>query len=249
MNEPAAVELRSVTRTFAGGRRALDDVSFSVAEGALLALVGTSGSGKTTALRSINRLVTPDSGTVLVGGVDVSTIDPVKLRRGIGYVIQDVGLLPHLSVGDNVDLVPSLLDWPLEKRRARRRELLDLVGLPAAEFETRRPAELSGGQRQRVGIARALGADPPLVLMDEPFSAVDALTRRRLQDEFAALRRRLRKTVVLVTHDLPEAFRLADLVAVMDAGRLLQLGTPQEVRERPAPGFVADLVNAALDRS
>ncbi len=245
--EPAAVELREVSKSFAAGRRALDRVSFGVAEGTLLALVGTSGSGKTSALRTINRLVAPDSGVVTVFGEEVSAVDPVALRRRIGYVIQDVGLFPHLTIGANVDLVPSLLGWSEERRSARRRELLDLVGLSPAEFESRRPSELSGGQRQRVGIARALAADPPLLLMDEPFSALDALTRRRLQADFSALRSRLGKTVVLVTHDLPEAFRLADTVAVMDAGRVLQIGTPREIRQSPAPGLVSDLVACALD--
>ena len=247
MDARPAVELRNVTKSFVAGRRALDDVSFVVPQGKLLALVGTSGSGKTTALRSINRLVVPDSGSVLVGGTDVSTVDSVGLRRGIGYVIQEVGLFPHLTVGANVDLVPSLLGWPEARRVERRRELLDLVGLPAAEYESRRPSELSGGQRQRVGIARALAADPPVLLMDEPFSALDALTRRRLQDEFRELRYRLGKTVVLVTHDLAEAFRLADEVGVMDEGRLVQLGTPAQIRDSPAPGFVADLVSVATD--
>jgi osmoprotectant transport system ATP-binding protein len=247
VDRTAAVELRNVTKSYAPGRRALDGVSIAVEEGTLLALVGTSGSGKTTALRSINRLVSPDSGQVFVANVNVATADPVELRRRIGYVIQEVGLFPHLTIGANVELVPSLLGWPAQRRTERRRELLQLVGLPAADYEHRFPAELSGGERQRVGLARALAADPPLLLMDEPFSAVDALTRRRLQDEFRDLRSRLRKTVVLVTHDLPEAFRLADRVAVMDQGRLLQHGTPREIRDSPEPGFVAALVAAALD--
>jgi osmoprotectant transport system ATP-binding protein len=241
-----AVELRDVHKRFASGAAALDGVSLEVPEGCTLVLLGTSGSGKTTALKTVNRLVTADAGRVSVLGQDVGRWDPIALRRRIGYVIQEAGLLPHHTVAANVSLVPRLLGWSEEKRGRRADELLALVGLPPDRFATLRPAQLSGGERQRVGIARALAADPPLLLMDEPFGALDPLTRRRLQDEFRALQRRLGKTVLLVTHDVPEALRLGDAIAVMHAGRVVQQGTPDEIRERPRPGFVSDFVAAAL---
>jgi len=242
----AAVELRGVRKRYPGGALALDGVSLSVPQGRVLVLLGTSGSGKTTALKTVNRLVEPDGGHVTVLGRDVMDWDPIALRRGIGYVIQEAGLLPHMTVAGNVALVPLLLGWPEDRRQARVRELLALVGLPADRYATALPAALSGGERQRVGLARALAADPPVLLMDEPFGALDPLTRRRLQDEFRELQGRLGKTVVLVTHDVPEALRLADEVAVMDAGRVLQRGTPHEIRQSPQAGFVHDFVAAAL---
>ena len=241
-----AVSLADVRKRHPGGVTALDGVSLSVEEGRVLVLLGTSGSGKTTTLKTINRMVEPDSGAVSVFGEDVSRLEPVGLRRRIGWVIQEVGLLPHLSVSENAALVPRLLDWERERRESRARMLLALVGLPPDRFGDLLPAQLSGGERQRVGIARALGADPPLLLMDEPFGALDPLTRRRLQDEFREIQARLGKTVVLVTHDVAEALRLADEIAVMDAGRVLQRATPRELREAPLPGFVKDFVSAAI---
>jgi osmoprotectant transport system ATP-binding protein len=221
-------------------------VSFEVEAGSVLVLLGTSGSGKTSALKTINGLVVPDSGSVSALGVDVGRADKVELRRRIGYVIQEAGLLPHLTVADNVGLVPELLGWPPQRRHHRTREMLGLVRLDPDRFARLRPAQLSGGERQRVGIARALAADPPLLLMDEPFGALDPLTRRRIQEEFRELQDRLGKTVVLVTHDVPEALRLADEVAVMDKGLIAQRGRPREIRDSPAPGFVRDFVEAAL---
>jgi osmoprotectant transport system ATP-binding protein len=241
-----ALELQDVSKRYPNGALALDRVSFSVEEGRVLVLVGTSGSGKTTALKTINRLIEPDAGKILVLGRDVMLWDPIALRRNIGYVIQEAGLLPHMSVADNVGLVPLLLSWEPARRLARSRELLSLVGLEPDRFMSLSPSELSGGQRQRVGLARALAADPPLLLMDEPFGALDPLTRRRLQDEFRELQGRLGKSVVLVTHDLPEALRLAHEVAVMDCGLLLQRGTPREILQAPREGFVKDFVTAAL---
>jgi len=241
----SAVSLEDVRKRYPEAV-ALDGVSLDVPEGRVLVLLGTSGSGKTTALKTINRLVEPDSGRATVLGRDVKSWDPIELRRRIGYVIQEAGLFPHLTVGDNVAMVPRLLRWPEAKREARVRELLALVRLDPDRFSTLRPRQLSGGERQRVGLARALAADPPLLLMDEPFGALDPLTRRRLQDEFKDLQGRLGKTVVLVTHDVPEALRLGDEVAVMDAGRVLQRGTPREVQGAPAPGFVRDFLAAAL---
>jgi osmoprotectant transport system ATP-binding protein len=241
-----AVALRAVEKRYASGAMALRGLSFEVESGRVMVLLGTSGSGKTTALKTINGLVRPDSGSVSALGHDLTTTDTIALRRRIGYVIQEAGLLPHLTIADNVGLVPELLGWPEERRRARTREMLDLVRLDPDRFAALRPAQLSGGERQRVGIARALAADPPLLLMDEPFGALDPLTRRRIEDEFRELQARLGKTVVLVTHDVPEALRLADEVAVMDAGRIAQRGRPREIREAPAPGFVRDFVRAAL---
>ena len=206
-----------------------------------MALIGPSGSGKTTALRLVNRLIAPDAGEVRVGGRDVAAEEPVALRRRIGYVIQEGGLLPHWDVLRNVSIVPRLLGWSEERRRARAAEVLSMVGLPAAEFGGRRPAELSGGQRQRVGVARALAADPAVLLMDEPFGALDPIARRALQKEFLTWKGRLRKAVLFVTHDIPEAFRIADRVAVLRGGRVLQVGTPREIVESPADVFVREL--------
>jgi osmoprotectant transport system ATP-binding protein len=241
-----AVELVDVRKRYPSGVDALDGVSFTVEEGRVLVLLGRSGSGKTTALKTINALVRTDSGRISVLGEDLARWDPIALRRRTGYVIQEAGLLPHLTVAENVALVPRLLGWPRERQEERTRELLTLVGLDAARFPALRPAQLSGGERQRVGLARALAADPPLILMDEPFGALDPLTRRRIQDEFHDLQSRLGKTVILVTHDVPEALRLGDEVGVMDGGRLLQRGSPREIREEPQPGFVRDFVTAAL---
>jgi osmoprotectant transport system ATP-binding protein len=233
------IEFRSVSKVYSNGHVALRDVSLTADAGMTLALLGPSGCGKTTTLKLINRLVEPTSGTVIVNGRDVSQLDPVNLRRGIGYVVQDAGLFPHLTALANVETVPRLLGWPYERRRERARELFGLIGLDFGRHADLFPLQLSGGQRQRIGLARALAADPPLILMDEPFGALDPLTRRRLQDEFLSLKERLRKTVVLVTHDVDEAFRLADRVAVLSEGEVVQIGTPGEVRRAPASPFVA----------
>ncbi|HEY7821128.1 MAG TPA: ATP-binding cassette domain-containing protein [Vicinamibacteria bacterium] len=223
-------------------RPVLDRVSLRVDPGETLVLLGSSGAGKTTALRTINRLVEPDEGEVEVEGRDVRTWDPIRLRRRTGYVIQDVGLFPHLTVAENIELIPKLEGVPPELRGERVRELLGLVGLPPERFSRLKPRELSGGERQRVGVARALAADPPLLLMDEPFGALDAVNRRRIQDEFLEMKHKLRKTILIVTHDVPEALKLGDRIGVMNAGRLLQIGPPAEILERPADDFVAELV-------
>ena len=202
------------------GRAVLDDLNLSVAAGESVAIVGRSGEGKSTLLKLINRLLLPQAGSVRVDGRDTRDWDPIALRRRTGYVLQEIGLFPHLTIEDNVALVPRLEGWPEEKRRARAHELLELVGLPPASFATRWPRELSGGQRQRVGVARALAVDPPLVLMDEPFGALDAITRQELRAEFQRIRRHLRQTVVFVTHDNDEAFALGDRVGVLENGRL-----------------------------
>lgn len=243
MPEPApTLEVAGVVKTYADGTAALAGVSLQVQPAETVALVGESGSGKTTLLRLFNRMVEPSAGTVRVEGKSVTDLDPIALRRRIGYVPQDGGLIPHWRVERNVDLVPRLLGWSAERRKARIQEMLELVGLSPGSHAARYPAELSGGQRQRVALARALAADPPVVLLDEPFGALDALTRLELHRQFLELRKTLGKTLVLVTHDLAEAFRLADRIGVMRAGRLLQLGPPRELVERPADDYVKALL-------
>jgi len=226
-------------------RVVLDDISLSIARGEALALVGRSGAGKTTLLKLINRLVLPHAGAVLVDGRDTREWDPIELRRRTGYVLQEVGLFPHLTIEDNVTLVPRLEGWPESRRRARALELLDLVGLPPAEFAKRWPRELSGGQRQRVGVARALAVDPPVLLMDEPFGALDPMTRVELRQEFQRIQRHLRQTVVLVTHDMAEAFALGDRVGVLDGGRLIACDTPERIARATDPNVRQFLVTCA----
>ena len=239
------IRYEEATKRYGDGPPALDRLSLEVPAGETCVLVGPSGGGKTTALKMVNRLVEPTSGRVLIDGRDVAAADPVELRRGIGYVIQQVGLFPHLDVAANVATVPRLLGWDRRRIDSRVDDLLELVGLDPTIYRHRRPDELSGGQRQRVGVARALAADPPILLMDEPFGAVDPVTRARLQDEFLRLQRQLRRTVVLVTHDIDEALRLGDRLAVLaTGGRLEQYGTPADVLARPATPFVGDFVGA-----
>ncbi len=221
------IELGSLAKSWDGGASwAVRDLSLAVERGEWLSLLGESGSGKTTTLKMVNRLVEPSAGTIRVDGRDVLAQDPVLLRRSIGYVFQGIGLFPHWTVAQNVGVVPRLLGWDEERVRARERELLELVRLPFGEYAGRRPRELSGGQRQRVGVARALAAEPPVLLMDEPFGALDPLTRDALGEETRALQQRLGVTVVLVTHDVTEALLLSDRIAVLHAGSLLALGTP-----------------------
>ena len=225
-----------------GDAVAVEHLSLRVERGELLVLVGGSGSGKTTTLKLINRLVEPTSGKVQIGGIDHRTLAGHELRRRIGYCFQQVGLFPHLSVAENVGIVPGLLGWRARDVALRVDELLDLVGLPPGEFRARRPDELSGGQAQRVGLARALAARPELLLLDEPFGALDPVTRERLQAWFAGLRRELGTTAIFVTHDVVEALLLGDRIAVLQAGRLLQVGTPDELLARPADAVVAELL-------
>jgi osmoprotectant transport system ATP-binding protein len=219
-----------------GEQRVLGPLDLAVQAGETVVLLGESGAGKTTALRLVNALLSPTAGAVHVLGRRTSEWDVVRLRRSVGYVIQDVGLFPHLTVAGNVGLVPRLEDWPRDRTERRVGELLELVGLPPGEFAARRPHELSGGQRQRVGVARALAADPPILLCDEPFGAVDPVTRAELQREFTALTTRLGTTVLFVTHDVREALRLGDRVALLDVGRLTFLGTPAGFRSSGDPG-------------
>ena len=224
-------------------RGAVEALSFTVPAGEICVLVGPSGCGKTTSLKMVNRLIEPTSGTILIDGRDVLAEDPVALRRGIGYVIQQVGLFPHQTIAENIATVPKLLGWDAGRTGARVAELIDVVGLDPA-YAVRYPAQLSGGERQRVGVARALAAEPPLMLMDEPFGAVDPIVRERLQDEFLRLHRQLGMTVVFVTHDIDEAIKMGDQVAVMRAGTLVQYAPPAELLAEPADEFVARFVGA-----
>ncbi|MEU2491323.1 betaine/proline/choline family ABC transporter ATP-binding protein [Streptomyces sp. NPDC007883] len=238
------IRFEEVGKVYPDGTTAVDGLSFEVAEGELVTLVGPSGCGKTTTMMMVNRLIEPTSGRILVGGEDISRVDPVRLRRRIGYVIQQVGLFPHRTVLDNTATVPSLLGWRKRRARARAAELLDLVGLDPKTFGDRYPQQLSGGQRQRVGVARALAADPPVLLMDEPFGAVDPVVRERLQNEFLNLQAAVRKTVLLVTHDIEEAVRMGDRIAVYGQGRIEQFDTPGAVLGTPATDYVARFVGA-----
>ena len=241
--EHAALELRHVTKVFPGAARAaVDDLSLVVPTGELVVLVGPSGCGKTTTLRMLNRLEEPTSGEILVHGVDARTIPVHELRRGIGYVIQSVGLFPHRTVEQNMSTVPGLLGWDKDRIRARVDELVELVDLDP-DLLGRYPAELSGGQQQRVGVARALAADPPILLMDEPYSAVDPIVRGHLQDELVELHRRVGTTIVFVTHDVDEAIKLGDRIAMLEAeGRLAQYAPPSELLARPSSTFVAEFL-------
>lgn len=236
------IELEHVNKSFDGGKTfAVRDVSFTVAEGETVVLLGSSGCGKTTTLKMINRLVDATDGAIRVDGRDIRERDPVELRRSIGYVFQGIGLLPHMTVVDNAAIVLRLLGQPRAQRRKRACELLEMVELPAADYAHRYPHELSGGQRQRVGVARALAADPAYLLMDEPFGALDALTRDTLQQEVLRLKDKLGKTIIFVTHDILEALNLADRIAVMHEGNLEQIGTIEQLATEPASDFVRDL--------
>jgi osmoprotectant transport system ATP-binding protein len=249
MSSAERVVFEHVTKRYpgtgAGNPGAVEDLSLEVPPGAVCVLVGPSGCGKTTSLKMVNRLIEPTSGRILIGDTDVARRDVIELRRGIGYVIQQVGLFPHQTVGENVATVPRLLGWDEARRRARADELLDLVGLDPGRYADRYPAALSGGERQRVGVARALAADPPVLLMDEPFGAVDPIVRERLQNELLRLQEQLAKTILFVTHDIDEAIKMGDLVAVMEVGgRLAQFATPSEILANPASDFVARFVGA-----
>ena len=236
------IRLRQVSKSFDGGHsHAVKDLSLQVEQGETLVILGSSGCGKTTTLKMINRLIEPTSGTIEVDGRDITLQDPVELRRRIGYVFQGIGLFPHMTVEQNIEVVPRLLGWPTKKRKDRAHELLDRVGLPSREFSGRFPDELSGGQQQRVGVARALAADPAYLLMDEPFGALDALSRELLQQELLALVGQLKKTTVFVTHDIFEALLLGDRILILHQGKMEQIGKKQEILSAPATPFVRDL--------
>jgi osmoprotectant transport system ATP-binding protein len=249
MSQAEPVAFDHVTKRYPGTASsqggAVENLSLEVPAGKICVLVGPSGCGKTTSLKMVNRLVEPTSGTVLVGDVDVMTRDVIELRREIGYVIQQVGLFPHQTIADNVVTVPRLMSWTKARQRERAEDLLSLVGLDPATYRDRYPSQLSGGERQRVGVARALAADPPILLMDEPFGAVDPIVRERLQNELLRLQEDLAKTILFVTHDIDEAIKMGDLVAVMQVGgHLAQFGPPGEILANPASEFVARFVGA-----
>ncbi|MEO6796244.1 MAG: ATP-binding cassette domain-containing protein [Candidatus Dormibacter sp.] len=236
------IRLERVTKRYGGTHVAVHDLSIEFPTGELTMLVGPSGCGKTTTLKMINRLIEPTEGRIFLDDQDVTHIDPVALRLRMGYVIQNVGLFPHLTIAENVGTVPRLLGWEKAKIRSRVDELLDLVGLNPRQYRRRYPHQLSGGQRQRVGVARALGIDPPVLLMDEPFGAIDRIARERLQNEFLRIQREVRKTVVFVTHDIDEAIKLGDRIAIMNQGRLEQYDTPAAILAKPASDLVVDLL-------
>lgn len=235
------IVFKSVSKVY-GEQTAVASLSLEVAEGECVALVGESGSGKTTTLKMINRLVEPTAGEIYLSGESNQTLDPVELRRSIGYVFQGIGLFPHMTIAQNIGIVPSLKNWSKDQIQSRVEELLDQVGMPPAEFKGRRPSELSGGQQQRVGLARALAASPKLVLMDEPFGALDPLTRGRLQHQYSDLHQELGLTTILVTHDIVEAIQMADRIGVMKEGQLLQVAPVRELVEEPADDYVEQLL-------
>jgi osmoprotectant transport system ATP-binding protein len=239
------ITLTALSKRFANAAEpAVDALSLDIGEGEICVLIGPSGCGKTTTMRMINRMVEPDSGTIVVGDRDVTRIDPVELRRSIGYVIQQVGLFPHMTIAENIATVPRLLGWDNARIAKRVDELLERVHMDAERDRNRYPRELSGGQKQRVGVARALAADPPVMLMDEPFGALDPITRASLQDEFLRILRALRKTIVFVTHDIDEAIRMGTRIAIMRAGKLVQYDTPEIILAHPADPFVESFVGA-----
>lgn len=236
------VEFDNVSKVHKNGFQSVKSLSFRVQRGEFLVLIGPSGCGKTTTLKMINRLIPHTSGTITVDGRDIARQNVVELRRNIGYVIQQIGLIPHYTIEENIALVPGLKGWDRGRIRRRVEELLHLVGLDPAVFARRYPKELSGGQQQRVGVARALAADPALILMDEPFGALDPITREQLQDEFLRLQKEMRKTVVFVTHDMDEAIRMGDRIAILKDGELLQLDTPEQLLTNPVHGFVEEFI-------
>ena len=240
-----AISFQHVTKAFeSSARPAVHDVTFEVEEGEFVVLLGPSGCGKTTLMRMVNRLIEPTSGEIFLGDREIHEIEVTDLRRHIGYVIQQVGLFPHLTVAQNIGVVPKLLGWKRDRIQARSHELLDLVDLPPAEYAKRYPRQLSGGQQQRVGIARAMAADPSVMLMDEPFGAIDAITRTDLQNELLNIQRKVSKTVIFVTHDVEEALRLADRIAVMRTGEVVQYDSPLNLLTQPADDFVRSLLGA-----
>lgn len=240
------IKLENVTKKFVGqARPAVENLSLEVPDGEICILVGPSGCGKTTTMRMVNRLIEPSGGKILVEGQDVMGMDPIQLRRNIGYVIQEIGLFPHMTIGENIGTVPRLLNWPKERIAERIDDLIHLMGMNPANFRDRYPHELSGGQRQRIGVARALAADPPIMLMDEPFGAIDPITRERLQNEFLRLQKEIKKTIIFVTHDIDEAIKVGDRIAILQVGgKLEQYGTPDEILSEPANEFVENFVGA-----
>ncbi|WP_314060233.1 betaine/proline/choline family ABC transporter ATP-binding protein [uncultured Vagococcus sp.] len=235
------IEFKNVTKVFKGGKKAVDNVNISFEKGEFVCFIGTSGSGKTTTMRMLNRMIEPTSGQILIDGKDISKQDPVQLRRGIGYVIQNIGLMPHMTIRENIVMVPKLLKWPEEERNRIADKFIDLVELPR-EMLDRYPSQLSGGQQQRIGVVRALAADQDLILMDEPFGALDPITRESLQDLVKELQEKMGKTIVFVTHDMDEAIKLANRILIMDDGKAIQFDTPSNILKNPANEFVENLI-------
>lgn len=241
-----AIEFNNVCKKFNNaGYNAVDQVSITIEEGEFVTILGSSGCGKTTLLKMINRLYEPSDGKIMLFGEDIRAMDVVKLRRSIGYVIQQVGLFPHMTIAENVATVPKLLKWSKEKIDDRVEELLSLVGLDPNEFKKRYPSQLSGGQQQRIGLARALAIDPKIMLLDEPFGAIDAINRMNLQDELLRIHGGLKKTFIFVTHDINEAFKMGTRVIIMNRGRICQFDTPRNIVQNPADDFVASLITSS----
>ena len=238
------ITLDNVTKVYPDGTEAVKEMSFEVGKGEFCVLLGTSGCGKTTTMKMINRLIPITGGNIYIDGVDNAKMDENELRRNIGYAIQEIGLFPHMTVGQNIETVPVLKGWPKAKRKERAEQLLELVGMAPREFIGKYPSELSGGQCQRVGVARALGADPPVLLMDEPFGAIDPITRAKLQDEFLNIQQEIKKTIIFVTHDIFEAMKMGDKIALMKDGRLVQYDTPANLLYKPKNKFVENFVGA-----
>lgn len=232
------IEFINVSKDYGNGKKVLKEINLKVNRGEFIVLIGESGCGKTTTMKMINKLIEPTSGKILIGGVDINDINPIELRRNIGYVIQKVGLMPHLTIGENIELVPTLLNWSRGEKVARAKELLELVELDPELYYDRFPSELSGGQRQRIGIARALAVNPDIILMDEPFSALDPITRENLQEEMTKLQQELHKTIIFVTHDMDEALKIADKIAVVKEGEIIQFDTPENILKNPENEFV-----------
>lgn len=239
--KPPMVEFKNVSKIYPGGKVAVENINLRIERGEFVCFIGTSGGGKTTTLRMINGMLIPTGGEITVDGKNIHEIDPIKLRRSIGYVIQNIGLMPHMTIRDNITLVPKLLKWPKEKRDTRAKELIKMVELPE-EFLDRYPSELSGGQQQRIGVIRALAADQQIILMDEPFGALDPLTREALQRLVKRLQQQMGRTIIMVTHDMDEAIRLADRVVIMDQGHIVQNASPDDVLTHPTNEFVANLI-------
>lgn len=239
--KPPMVEFKNVSKIYPGGKVAVENINLRIERGEFVCFIGTSGGGKTTTLRMINGMLIPTGGDITVDGKNIHDIDPIELRRSIGYVIQNIGLMPHMTIRDNITLVPKLLKWPKEKRDARAKELIKMVELPE-EFLDRYPSELSGGQQQRIGVIRALAADQQIILMDEPFGALDPLTREALQRLVKRLQQQMGRTIIMVTHDMDEAIRLADRIMIMDQGHIIQNASPDDVLTHPANEFVANLI-------
>ncbi len=237
------IRFENVVKRYPGeGADAVHNLNFEIASGTICMLVGPSGCGKTTTMKMINKLIRPTSGAILIDGRNIDTVDTIELRLSIGYIIQDIGLFPHMSVGENIATVPGELGWKKERINARIEELLELVDLNPKVYRNKKPNELSGGQKQRVGVARALAADPPIMLMDEPFGALDPITRAKMQDEFLHIQEKIRKTIVFVTHDIEEAIKMGDNIAVLKAGQIVQLSSPMEILSNPADPFVSELI-------